>query len=160
MRIQTYRDESLSRHFDLIYGGARQYRAQSLANFTAQQLSDLLPSEMVTTTALMTGAKYPAFCPSPRRSAKRGDARRRQHRLEQASATAIDAAGQIVSVGLVAERRGPTAVGDTGELRGGVVSIDSVDVARFMPPLSPMGSSEMTHPSPDCSIGCDSSSAR
>jgi hypothetical protein len=62
MRIQTYRDESLSRHFDLIYGGARQYRAQSLANFTAQQLSDLLPSEMVTTTALMTGAKYPAFC--------------------------------------------------------------------------------------------------
>jgi hypothetical protein len=69
MRIQTYRDESLSRHFGLIYGGARQYRAQSLANFTAQQLSDLLPSEMVTTTALMTGAKYPAFCPSPRRSA-------------------------------------------------------------------------------------------
>jgi hypothetical protein len=23
MRIQTYRDESLSRHFDLIYGGAK-----------------------------------------------------------------------------------------------------------------------------------------
>jgi hypothetical protein len=37
MRIQTYRDESRSRHFDLIYGGAR-VRSIDLVSATAASM--------------------------------------------------------------------------------------------------------------------------
>jgi hypothetical protein len=34
MRIQTYRDESRSTHFDLIYGGAKEARSIDLVSVT------------------------------------------------------------------------------------------------------------------------------
>jgi hypothetical protein len=38
MRIQTYRDESLSRHFDLTYGGARARSIDLVSVTTASML--------------------------------------------------------------------------------------------------------------------------
>jgi hypothetical protein len=38
MRIQTYRDESLSRHFDLIYGGAKARSIDLVSVTTASML--------------------------------------------------------------------------------------------------------------------------